>query len=89
MENYVKGEVTELEGDEDKYKNKKKLIKDKRIVVDSIKDHLIPQVFSNKNVTEMFDAFSILFEGRNINIKMNLRNKLKSVKIQNEETIYS
>ena len=37
----------------------------------------------------MFDALYGLFEGRNINIKMTLRNHLKSVKAQNSETMKS
>ena len=35
----------------------------------------------------MFDALTKLFEGKNINRKMTLRNELKNVKIQNAETI--
>ena len=42
------------------------MIKAKRIIVDSIKDHLIPQVSSKKTQKEMFDALSNLFEGMNI-----------------------
>ena len=37
----------------------------------------------------MFDSFNQLFEGKNINWKMTLRNQLKTVKIQNAETIQS
>ena len=37
----------------------------------------------------MFDALTKLFEGKNINRKMTLRNQLKNVKIQNSETIQS
>ena len=37
----------------------------------------------------MFDALSNLFEGRNINRKMTLRNHLKSIKAQNSETMQS
>ena len=37
----------------------------------------------------MFDALTKLFEGKNINRKMILRNQLKNVKIQNSETIQS
>ena len=37
----------------------------------------------------MFDALTKLFEGKNINQKMPLRNQLKNVKTQNEETIQS
>ena len=37
----------------------------------------------------MFDSLTKLFEGKNINWKMTLRNQLKNVKIQNEEMIQS
>ena len=57
------------------------------IIVDSIKDHLIPQVSSLKIPKEMFEALTKIFEGKNINQKMNLRNQLKNVKIQNAENI--
>ena len=66
MENYAKGEVTELEGDEDKAKHKKNLVKAKRIIVESIKDHLIPHVSSLKTHKEMFDALNSLCEEKNV-----------------------
>ena len=89
LEGYIKEEVQEPKGDEAKEKNKKDMVKSKRIIVDSIKDHLIPQVSSRKTPKEMFDALSSLFEGNNINKRMTLRNQLKGVKIQKEETIQS
>ena len=42
LDSYISEEVPVLEGDEVKALHKKNLIKDKRIIVDSIKDHLIP-----------------------------------------------
>ena len=65
------------------------MVKAKRIIADSIKDHFIPQVSSKKIPKEMFNALSSLFEGKNINIRMTLRNQLKGVKIQKEETMQS
>ena len=59
----------------------------KRIIADSIKDNLISQVSSRETPKEMFDVLSSLFEGRNINRKMTLRNQLKSVKTQKSETM--
>ena len=53
------------------------------------KDHLIPQVSSLKTPKAMFDALTKVFEGKNINKKITLRNLLKNVKIQNAETIQS
>ena len=61
----------------------------KRVIADSIKDHLIPQMSSIKTPKSMFDSLTKLFEGKNINRKMTLRNQLKNVKIHNAETIQS
>ena len=69
--------------------HKNNLVKAKKIIVDSIMDHLIPQVSSLKTPKEMFDSLAKLFEGKNINQKMTSRNQLKNVKIQNAETIQS
>ena len=48
LNKYVKEEVSEPEEAEAKEKHKKDMIKAQRIIVDSIKDHLIPQVSSKK-----------------------------------------
>ena len=89
LERFIKEEVAEPKGDEAKAKHKKDMIKAKRIIADSIKDNLISQVSSRRRPKEMFDALSNLFEGRNINRKMTLRNQLEGVKAQNSETMHS
>ena len=87
LDSYINEEVLVLAGDEAKSLHKNKLVMAKRIIADSIKDHLIPWVSSLKTPKAMFDALTKLFEGKNINKKMTLRNQLKNVKIQNVETI--
>ena len=82
LDQFVKEEVNEPKGDEAKSKHKKDMIIAKRIITDSIKDNLIPQVSSMENPKEMFNSLSSLFEGRNINRKMTLRNQLKGVRAQ-------
>ena len=74
LESCVNEEAPVLEGDEDKALHKNYLIMAKRIISDLIKDHLIPQVSSLNKPKEMF-------EGKNINQKMTLRNHLKNLKI--------
>ena len=74
LESYINEDVPVPEGDEAKALHKNKLVIAKRIIADSIKDHLIPQVSSLKTPTAMFDALTKLFEGKNINRKMTLRN---------------
>ena len=65
MDTYISGEVLVLEGDEAKSLHKKNLVK--RIIVDSIKDHLIPQVSSLKTPKEIFYSLTNIFEENNIN----------------------
>ena len=64
----------------------KNLVKAKKILVDSFMDQLVPQVSSLKTPM-MFDSLTKIFEGKNINQNMTLRNQLKNVKIQNAETM--
>ena len=47
------------------------------IIVDSIKDHLIPQVSSKKTLKQVYDALYRMYKGRNINKNMNMRDQLK------------
>ena len=72
LDSYIIGEYLVLEGDDTKALHKKNLVKAKRIIVDSSKDHLIPQVYSLNTSKEMFDSLTKLFEGKNINQKMTL-----------------
>ena len=51
--------------------HQKNLVKAKKIIVDSIMDHLIPQ-FSSLKTPKMFDSLTKLFEEKNINWNMNL-----------------
>ena len=57
------------------------------IIVDSIKDNLIPQVSSKKTPKKMYYALSIMYEGKNIKRKMNLRTQLKGTKMSKGESV--
>jgi hypothetical protein len=85
---FIKENVPEPAEDAAKAKNKKDMVRAKRIIADSIKDHLIPQVSSKNTPKEMFDALTRMYEGRNINQKTNLRTQLKSTKMQKGETVH-
>ena len=64
LDSYISEEVPVLEGDEAKALHKKKLVMAKRIIVDSIKDHLIPQVSSLKTPKAVFDSLKNCLNGR-------------------------
>ena len=87
LEKYIKNEVAEPEEAEAKQKHEQDLIKAMRIIVDSIKDHLIPKVSSKKTPNQMYDELSRMYEGKNINKKMNLRTQLKGTKMRRGESI--
>jgi hypothetical protein len=84
---FIKNEIPEPNDAVEKAKHQKDTIRAKRIITDSIKDHLIPYVSSKKTMKEMFDALTRLYEGKNINRKMNLRTQLKNTRMQKGEMI--
>ena len=67
--------------------HKRSMTKAERIILDSIKDHLIPHLSAFKTPKEVYDALTKMFKIKNINKKMNFRNRLKNVKIHNSKNI--
>jgi hypothetical protein len=65
----------------------KKSIKAKRIILDSIKDHLIPQLMGKENSCEMWECLTKLYQSTNENRNMFLREKLKSIKMTKVENV--
>jgi hypothetical protein len=84
---FIKEEVVEPKDVVEKAKHQKDSIRAQRIIANSIKDHLIPYVSSKKTLKYMFDSLRKLYEGKNINRKMNLRSQLKKTKMQKGEMI--
>ena len=82
LEGFIEAYILEPDGDKDKAKYKKSLVKENNIIAYSIKDHLIPHISSLKTPKKMFDSLSRLYEGNNINRKMTLRTQLNNMKIQ-------
>ena len=59
----------------------KKDIKAMRIILDAVKDHVIPHISAKDYAHEMWSALTRLFEISNGNRKMVMREKLKSIKM--------
>ena len=87
LEKYIKNEIAEPEEAEAKEKHEQDLIKAMRIIADSTKDHLIPQVSSKKTPKKMYDALYRMYEGKNIKRKMKIRTQLKGTKMSKGESI--
>ena len=71
-----------------KVSHNRSMAKAKRIVADSIKDHLIPHVSAFKTPKEVYGSLTKMFKGKNINQKMTLRNQLKNVRIYRTRRLY-
>jgi hypothetical protein len=61
--------------------------KAQRIILDGVKDHLIPHFVEKKTAKEMWDALKILFEAKNENRKMVLKDKLHDTKMGKGESV--
>jgi hypothetical protein len=61
--------------------HKKKEVKAKQMILDAIKDHLIPHISVKKTTKEMFDALVSLYQSENIKRTMILQNKLRSIEM--------
>ena len=56
-------------------------IKAMRIILDAVKDHVIPHISAKDHAHEMWSALTKLFESTKENRKMVLREKLKNIKM--------
>jgi hypothetical protein len=59
------------------------------IIVDSIKDHLIPYISHLDLSKKMYDALTNLFSVRNIGQVMSLKNELRDMKMNDDDSITS
>jgi putative lipoic acid-binding regulatory protein len=95
----VKGKIMELQFEAGKEKEtqnvavmekfKENDINAMRIIVDSIKDHLIPYISHLDSSMKMYDALTILFSVRNIGQVTSLKNELCDMKMNDDDIIAS
>lgn len=60
---------------------KKKNVKAKRIILDSVKDHIVPHVADKDYAFQMWESLGNLYQSSNHNKKMVLREKLRRTKM--------
>jgi hypothetical protein len=95
----VKGKIVKPEFDEGEEKEPKNVaamekfkdvdINAMSIIVDSIKDHLIPYISHLDSSKKMYDALTNLFSVRNIGQVMSLKNELRDMKMNDDDSITS
>ena len=57
--------------------------------MDSVRDHLVPQISEKSTTRRMFKTLKKLFEHSSINVILTLRNKLSNMKMTKFESIAS
>ena len=67
----------------------KKDVKDRMIILDVVKDHVIPHISNKTLLYQMWDALTSLFQSSNGNRKMVLREKLNSIKMDKAKGVIS
>jgi len=95
----VKGKIMEPEFEEGKEKELQNAavmekfkdgdIDSMSIIVDSIKDHLIPYISHLDSSNKMYDSLTNLFSVRNIRQVMSLKNELHDMKMNDDDNITS
>ena len=85
----VNTKFPDLEAEEDKPRWRKNDAKARRILVDSVRDHLVPQISEKTTAGKMFKTLKKLFEHSSINVTLTLRNKLSIMKMTKSENIAS
>ena len=66
---------------------KKKSIKAKRLILDGVKDHIIPHVRGKDHAFEVWEALTNLYHSSNENRKMALRDKMKANRMKGSESV--
>ena len=59
------------------------------MILDGVKDHLIPHLGEKETAKDMWDTLNQLFEAKNENHKMALKDKLHNVKMNKDEGVAS
>ena len=71
------------------YLHEVKKAKDQRLILDGVKDHLIPHFAEKRTTKEMWDALKKLYKAKNENQKMALKDTLHDTKMGKGESVSS
>jgi len=69
-------------------KYRAEMAKEKRMILDRVKDYVIYHIASRGTAKEMWDTLSTLYQGSSEQRKMHLEQKLRSAQMQKGECVY-
>ena len=62
-------------------------MKTKPMLLEFVKDHLIPHIVEKKSAKEMYDALVSLYQNKNTSRLLHLKHRLQVVKMSNEDMV--
>jgi hypothetical protein len=89
LKEYVEGVVPSPTDPQGLAAHKKKEVKAKRVLLDSVKDHLIPHISEKKTAKDMYDALVGLYQSGNVGQKLILKHQLQVVEMSSSDTVAS
>lgn len=88
-EEYIETNISMPENDPEKVTWKRHNNKAMKIIINSVKDHILPSISSLKTVFEMFSTIIDTFEINNTSRLLTLKQDLLYIKMKNGESITS
>jgi hypothetical protein len=89
LKEYVEMVIPDPKDAQELAAHKKREVKAKRVLLDSVKDHLIPHISEKKTTKDMYDALVGLYQSGNASRKLILRHQLRSVEMSKSDTVAS
>jgi hypothetical protein len=89
LREYVEGVVPSSTDSQELTAHKKKEVKAKQVLLESVKDHLIPHIVEKTSAKEMYDALVGLYQNGNTSRELHLKHQLQVIKMSIEDTIFS
>jgi hypothetical protein len=83
----IEGTLPATATDEDKDEWKTDDVKARKIIIYSVRDHLLPRIFALKTAYLMYDALKKMFESNNTNRTLTLKHQLQNLKMTKDDTI--
>jgi hypothetical protein len=73
--------------DEEKDDWKEYDVKARKIIIYSLRDHLLPRIATLKTTYKMYDALKNMFESNNTLKPLTLKNQLQHIKMMKDDTV--
>jgi hypothetical protein len=79
--------LPEIATDEEKEEKKEYDVETRKIIIYSVRDHLLPRIANMRTTYEMYEALKNMFESSNTLRALTLRGQLQSIKMKKGDTV--